>query len=672
MADQGLSFGPVPAWVFERDVPKPTETDAAVRHILSDVQIDISGEHAWSHRTISQALSSEGVNSIASFSVAYLPSFQRVIIHRVRLIRGDNTMDLADPEGFQLLRREPNLERRIYDGALTADLQLSDVRPGDALETWFTIVGSNPALKGIFDASLALAFAVPVEETCLRLRAPVARKLVIATLPEGSTCEYEEVEAAPGIVDRQWRVRQEEPFVYEDSPPPWWAGHKRVNIDDALTWSQIADLFRPAYAEAETLSSDLEVEVQRIETASSDPAVRAIAALRFVQSSIRYLAISIGTGGFEPREVDQIWTTRFGDCKDMSRLLSSILTRLGVKACPALVSTLGKDPTRKPHPHVYAFNHCIVRVEIDGVVRWLDATNAGQGGDFARMVQPSFEWALPLFEGADIERIAPAEQAGPLVESNETISFGRRPTDPVGLTIETTHRGWRADQIRGAVRREGLAAVAEHWRKYHSNLYGGTHAVKPVELVDDIDANELRTVETYTLNEAWRIEGATAHFSYIDTMIAPDLPVIPRAGRTQPLGIGLARRLRRATRFTSAVRSSLSSWDVPAEAPGIKGRAKLTPSLFDATEFSLEVDYAITQEYLDQKDFDSFMRALSVLRRGSGIGLAITLNNGEFVDYAMPKPDKTGGRAFFWGVRIVIVLWIMFYVAAFLYNAMNW
>lgn len=626
LAAQGLTFGPPPAWVIEHDVPIASEGDASVRYLLSDTQIDITGEHVASRRVISQATNSAGIDAIASFTASYLPSFQKLIIHRVRLIRAGTAIDLADPERFQLLRREPNLERRIYDGALTADMQLSDVRPGDALETWFTVVGSNPSLKGAFDVSLALAFGVPVEQTFARVRAPTGRKLSIEILPANSECEFAETTPETGVTDREWRVLREPPFTYDESTPPWWANHKRINIEDDMSWGDVADLFRDGYAAPDQLPKDVEDEIHRINQLSVRPGERAIEALRFVQSSIRYLAVSMGQGGFLPREVEQIWATRFGDCKDVSRLLVSMLARLGVTSCPALVSTLGKDPDRKPKAHVYAFDHCIVRAEIQGVVRWLDATVFASGGDFERVSQPDLGWALPLIENADIEKLPESGAALAVLDSRERITFGGRASAPIELQAETIHRDWKADQLRANIRREGAQAVSEHRRKYFDQAYNGAQIASPMEIDDDIDANEITLVERYTLENAWSTDNNVAHFTQADT-ITPDLQVLPQSGRKQPLWLGLPRRFRRITHFIAPVSWPLAPWDLRADAVGIRGFSTFATSLHSSKEFQLEFDYAITRASIQSEHFDEFPGEYVKLRRGVALSLSIPLSD---------------------------------------------
>lgn len=83
-------------------------------------------------------------------------------------------------------------------------------------------------------------------------------------------------------------------------------------------------------------------------------------------------------GGFIPRTLAEIHQTRYGDCKDLSLVTAAIYRALGFKA--DIAWTLRGDPHLQPlklwyeHP-VDWFNHAVTRVEVDGKVYWIDATN---------------------------------------------------------------------------------------------------------------------------------------------------------------------------------------------------------------------------------------------------------------------------------------------------------
>lgn len=95
--------------------------------------------------------------------------------------------------------------------------------------------------------------------------------------------------------------------------------------------------------------------------------------LAYVQDQLRYVNIVLGLGGWIPRTPDEIFRRKYGDCKDMSTLLLSVLRKNHVGASLALVCT--RPPaghTVNPLPNLSCFNHAVVFTE-DG--RWLDATD---------------------------------------------------------------------------------------------------------------------------------------------------------------------------------------------------------------------------------------------------------------------------------------------------------
>ena len=80
--------------------------------------------------------------------------------------------------------------------------------------------------------------------------------------------------------------------------------------------------------------------VDQIVAHHPDPAQRAMEWLRFVQRELRYFSLSLGEGGFVPRQPDEIWRT---PVPEMARTPSSCTWPVRAAwvwdACPALLST---------------------------------------------------------------------------------------------------------------------------------------------------------------------------------------------------------------------------------------------------------------------------------------------------------------------------------------------
>ena len=89
--------------------------------------------------------------------------------------------------------------------------------------------------------------------------------------------------------------------------------------------------------------------------------------------NIRYVGLEYGQAGHEPHSAIEIFKNKYGDCKDQSILLISMLEEVGIEAYPVLILTNGHFDLREDFPTLF-FNHCIAAVNIDGEIIFLDPT----------------------------------------------------------------------------------------------------------------------------------------------------------------------------------------------------------------------------------------------------------------------------------------------------------
>ena len=93
----------------------------------------------------------------------------------------------------------------------------------------------------------------------------------------------------------------------------------------------------------------------------------------FLQDYTRYVAIEIGIGGWQPTRADEVFRNRYGDCKDLSTLMISMLQHAGQRAYPVLLLTRDKGRIRPELPSSQ-FNHVIVMVPAEKDTVWLECT----------------------------------------------------------------------------------------------------------------------------------------------------------------------------------------------------------------------------------------------------------------------------------------------------------
>jgi Domain of Unknown Function with PDB structure (DUF3857)/Transglutaminase-like superfamily len=85
---------------------------------------------------------------------------------------------------------------------------------------------------------------------------------------------------------------------------------------------------------------------------------------QFLQSDIRYVGIELGIGGWQPHAATEVFTHRYGDCKDKATLLSAMLKESGIDSYYVIVNTrrgvVGSAMPASP----FWFNHVILAVRL--------------------------------------------------------------------------------------------------------------------------------------------------------------------------------------------------------------------------------------------------------------------------------------------------------------------
>jgi len=93
--------------------------------------------------------------------------------------------------------------------------------------------------------------------------------------------------------------------------------------------------------------------------------MQAIAA--FVQHDIRYVAIELGIGGWQPHPAPEVYEHRYGDCKDKATLVRSMLSEIGIDSYHVVIYTERGAITPATPAH-HGFNHAITAIKLpDGL-----------------------------------------------------------------------------------------------------------------------------------------------------------------------------------------------------------------------------------------------------------------------------------------------------------------
>lgn len=502
LATDRVERGPVPVWV--RPVTPsdaPAQSERSVTYLLADEQFRLAPERSESYaETVLRIDRPEGL-SAGNFSLSWQPESQTLTVHKLTIRRGKQLIDvLASGQTFEVLRREANLESAMLDGMLTATIQPEDVQVGDIVTLATTVTSSDPTYRGHVEQMANAVYSDPIGRHHFSAEWP-------ATLPirQRQTDDLPLLKARrDGEFARiELTTDSLQPPVITSGSPARYRRPRLIELSDFRDWSELAALFAPLYDKAATIpaNSPLQAEVARIRSVSSDPKLRAEAALALVQGRIRYVALLMGTGNFVPADAMSTWNRRFGDCKAKSALLVAILRALDITADPVIVNLSGNDGLDQRLPMIGLFNHVIVRALIGGKVYWLDGTRTGDLR-LDQLATPDVDWGLPLARGATLVRMVPEQLQQPSLETVLRIDSSKGIGPAAPMHAEVVLRGDRAYATSVSAADLVGEARERYLRDYWKQRYAFAD-VRAVSMSYDAGKRELRFIMDGLATMAW-------------------------------------------------------------------------------------------------------------------------------------------------------------------------
>lgn len=533
-----LSHGPTPDWVQDVRVPTQVETirgESGMRYLLvaNQTLYEQDGSVSYHRRFAVQPRSQRSVGDAALIQFDFDPSYQKVIIHGISVLRDGERSNRLVMDDFELLHRELTLEADIYDGRRTANAVLADIRVGDIVEWDFTIVGRNPILGPDVFGEVSLGWSVPIHRAFNRVVYPKNVDLNIRTVADAPQPRKRKRRDMRELI---WDQEQVPRFVWSELTPTWHATLPAASFSAWHSWQEVVDWAQPIYQKSSTTGDWLQTVIKRIQAKASSPVEQALAALEIVQDEVRYFGVELGENSHRPSPPAETWQRRFGDCKDKVVLLRTMLDALGIESAPALVSVDRERGIAQLVPSPYAFDHVILRVLVDGQTLWVDPTRMAQRGQLDSRSFPDYGLALPIADGviALAEMARPAEWQFKLSTSERFNSIDEFAAQ---LSVDMRYGVDLADMIRGSISEDGLAHIEDYLYEHYNTQFGEALSSTDLLLEDRATINQVALHTSYELPTFWETVDEFRRVETYAASVADYLPLPNRSDTNGPIAI---------------------------------------------------------------------------------------------------------------------------------------
>lgn len=557
-SQNNFQISKLPNWVerIENNTPlREEDKDGSSRYLLVDYQNNYILNEFYSHFTI-ELFNSDGVQSFSDIAITYDPSFQKLKLHYVDVIRAGNRVSRLNKEKLKFINSEEDSDRYLYNEEIKCLANLEDIRKGDILDYSYTIVGRNKVFGEDVFSSLYQNYSSKVG---LIFQKIISKEPLVFSYFNGAAEPISEEKE--GVYIYSWRINESEDLIVEDWIPGWYDPYKFIQFSTFKSWEELVAWALPLY-EVDESSLQKMIKSYKGIAKEKDRDKAALEAIRFVQDDIRYLGFEAGISGYKPSNPNVVINRRFGDCKDKSLVLSLLLRNLGIESYPILVNTSLGDKINSRLPSPYGFNHCIVAYVYNEKEYFIDPTISNQGGDLESQYVPNYKSGLRISEGT--KDLTFFEEVKPRKIINDLIKF-----DSIGgsakFDIETQYFGYAADNMRSSIASNTKEQLQNSYVDFYSTLYPNLEVFKDMTFQDDTrDGDNIVIVrEYYKIPDFWNPLADTTQLlaEVYPLELASLVDLGPGASRKMPYYMGEAIDFRQTTTVMLPEEWGLSNTD---------------------------------------------------------------------------------------------------------------
>ncbi len=170
----------------------------------------------------------------------------------------------------------------------------------------------------------------------------------------------------------QWALSDIKAIRPEPKMPPWESisgamlislfpqGGKNAGFKD---WASMGKWEEALSSDRRDASPEIKGKVTELTQKAATPVEKMNALAAFVQKDIRYVAIQLGIGGWQPHHASEVFLHKYGDCKDKATLLSTMLQQVGIESYYLYINT-ERGVITPETPATRWFDHVILAIRL--------------------------------------------------------------------------------------------------------------------------------------------------------------------------------------------------------------------------------------------------------------------------------------------------------------------
>ncbi len=322
-----------------------------------------------------KVLNERGKEEFAEAQIEYDSTFEKVELVYARTIKPDGSVVNVGSRHIRDVSKYMNFP--LYSNARVFIISFPEVASGACLEYKLSVRRSELINKKDFILGYPLQATEPILSADFTVSLPKDRRLNIKDINK----QYSDFGARLDPVisrgdDRltySWHFKDIPQIIPEAAMPPNVRINPTILMSTFESWEEVYKWWWGLAKDKIAADAGIKEKVSSLIKSGASDEEKARAIYDFCAQNIRYVAVEYGQAGHEPHKASDIFTNKYGDCKDQAVLLVTMLQEAGLKAHLVLIGTKKYYNLDTELPGVL-FNHAIACVELRDKTVFLDPT----------------------------------------------------------------------------------------------------------------------------------------------------------------------------------------------------------------------------------------------------------------------------------------------------------
>ncbi len=425
-----------------------------------------TGQSRYTTHQVVKILTERGIQKYGDIAIPYQPTAQSIGVNIARTITTDGTVLYPPDEAFNDATPPGLLSQNLYSDAMWKVISMVGLAPGVCVEYQVTLEDKVPGGETWITGGYNFQSTEVALETSYALQMPKLWHLQwkIANDPLNTSAQSPEVSYTENdTVVYIWKYGETPALAIEEGMPHINDIAPRLRYSSIAGWNDVYLWYKELAKGRYTPDAKIAEKVQLLtqDLATEEAKIRAI--YHFVAADIRYVGIELGQSAYQPSSATEVFQVQYGDCKDKTTLLISMLDLVGVKAYPVMMSMAPYERIDTALPALNQFNHMIAAIPTGSdTYIWLDPTSATCSyGDLPYNTQGRTGFLISDTHGKFVETPVFPPESNRLVSTTD-LTLNNQGTVEGTLHIQTSgqydlNTRWAYQQIQPRAVKDTLA-----------------------------------------------------------------------------------------------------------------------------------------------------------------------------------------------------------------------